>query len=243
MIPSAAGVVTALRPESRSLTRHSRAPVSGNTRVMVSGIGRENAYRAACRLVDDGARALVSWGCAGALSSELAAGDLCLPGTILSVDGRGLDVDTGWRDRVQRALGSGFHVRTAPLLGSDRLAVAPAYKAELARRFANAIAVDMESAGVATAATERGVPFLVVRAIVDTRAVTLPPSVIRAVESKGGVRLPRMLAHALMHPRELPAHFALAAGFGAALATLRRAARLLGAGLAFEDPPAIGIGH
>jgi len=64
-------------------------------------------------------------------------------------------------------------------------------------------AVDMESAGWARAAASRGVPYVVVRGILDRAEDELPGFLSRCLAPGGGVSRRRVVTHALIHPRDL----------------------------------------
>jgi len=97
------GIIAALPQEARCLPEFSRCrrnranplPVrSGDLMLMISGSGQERAYHCARILIDRGVGALVSWGCAGALSEHLQPGTLLLPEHIVSASERILYTDS-----------------------------------------------------------------------------------------------------------------------------------------------------
>jgi adenosylhomocysteine nucleosidase len=228
-----AGFVVALPEECRSLTaRRSHAgdcfELGDRRLVCVAGMGSENAAHAAHRLVEAGARGLVSWGCAAALSPTLKPGDLCLPAEILDTRARRWAASGPWHARARRALQGSVDLSPGTLLTADRPAATSAEKSSLAVQF-QAIAVDLESAAVAAVAQERRVPFLAVRAIADPADMGLPRAVIRATDAAGTVRRSVLFAHVLLHPGEVGALLRLASQFRAALRTLTRTADRMGA--------------
>ncbi|MGH8472465.1 MAG: hypothetical protein ACREVJ_08455, partial [Gammaproteobacteria bacterium] len=93
------GIVTALPVEARCIAK-ALGSVPGLTRLgdtllYVSGIGQARARQAAEMLVAQGARALLSWGTAGALASFLRPGDVIVPDTLLVSDAP-FPVDAAW---------------------------------------------------------------------------------------------------------------------------------------------------
>ena len=84
---SVTGVVAALEFEARSLGRASRraglCALGDGSLLRVSGVGGDNAARAARELVAAGAGALLSWGVAGARDPALTCGAVLLPAEIL----------------------------------------------------------------------------------------------------------------------------------------------------------------
>lgn len=69
---------------------------------------------------------------------------------------------------------SGFHCRAGPLLTVAEIAMTPRDKTAAAQNYAGALAVDLESAAFAQVCQGAGLPFLVVRAILDPLDFSLP---------------------------------------------------------------------
>jgi len=222
------GVVAALDMEARSFRLRTRRrdgvfEVGDGTLVAVSGMGRTAAAGAARSLVDAGATALVSWGLAGGLDPRLLAGTICLPSVVASPDGAMFATDVHWREILIAALGGRLAVVGGKLLCS---AVAIDDAAAKAAVFAEtgAAAVDMESAGVAQVAESKRLPFVAVRAIVDTAGDSLP-SAVMAAGSEGTVRFTRLALGILRAPREIAPLLRLAWRYRAAARALGAVAR------------------
>ncbi|MCW5751132.1 MAG: hypothetical protein KIT81_08290 [Alphaproteobacteria bacterium] len=160
----------------------------------------EKAMVEAARLADAGAGALLSFGIAGGLEPDLVPGSLVVATEIVTEDGRH-PCHPALRDWLQALLPE---ARLAPVFGSDRPAASPADKASLRAR-SGAVAVDMESAAVASIAGRRGLPFAVLRAIADPPERTLPPAALDAVDDNGRPAIGRVLRALLRRPWELPA--------------------------------------
>jgi adenosylhomocysteine nucleosidase len=190
---SATGVVAALAFEARSLgscRRRAAGPcvLRDGSLLCISGVGADNAARAARELAAAGAQALLSWGVAGALDPALSAGAVLLPAEVLHPMGAAgtaplqrYPTSRGWRERVAAALQPHAPVSAGALLTS----VLPVSDARLKARLfqdTGAVAVDMESAAVAQVAAEYQLPFVTLRVIVDTAAVSLPLSVTRMID-------------------------------------------------------------
>jgi adenosylhomocysteine nucleosidase len=225
---STAGVVAALDMEARSLRPMTRRrdglfETGDGTMVAVSGMGRAAAVGAAGALVDAGATALVSWGMAGGLDPRLQAGAICLPSLVVSRDGAAFPTNLHWREILAAAIGQRFIVVSGRLLTS---AVAIEDVAAKAAAFGEtgAAAVDMESAGIAQIAELKKLPFVAVRAIVDTAADTLPRAVM-AAGAEGRVRLARLILGIAASPREIAPLMRLAKRYRAATRALRAVAR------------------
>jgi adenosylhomocysteine nucleosidase len=224
---SRVGVVTGLRVEARCLR-------GLNLRVAYSGGSSERARAEAARLVAEGAAGLVSFGCAGGLGPELRPGDLLLPETVRAPDGRSLPTDPLWRERLRLLLERGGLGTTGGTLAGSEEVVATAGDKRRLLEATGALAVDMESHEVAAIASRAGIPFLVVRAIVDPHDAVIPQAALETLRPDGRVRLRGILGGAVRQPAQLIALFRLARDSATALATLRRAARLAGPGLAYD---------
>jgi adenosylhomocysteine nucleosidase len=223
------GIVTALAAESRPLGRlraggGSFGTLVDGTRVAVSGIGGAAAARAASRLVESGVRALVSWGMAGGLDPLLAAGTLVLPREVISSGGARFVTAQEWRERVGAALAARQAVSAGSLLSCGEPIGAPAQKAAAFRTTA-AVAVDMESFAVAEIAARHLLPFIAVRAIVDTAQDSLPPFLTAAAVAAGAVRGPQVVGALLRAPGELSALLRLLRRYRAARGALLAVAR------------------
>jgi adenosylhomocysteine nucleosidase len=233
------GFVIALPAEARTLGRQrvgfdDLVELPGGHRLIVSGTGPNHAQSAASRLLEHKVDALVSWGCAAALDHSLNAGDLVLPDRIMTPDGIEHAVCPEWHENVRQALAPVLRVTTGPLLGSAEIVASSAEKQEL-HFTKGAVAVDMESAAVASVATAQSLPFLAFRAIADSACMNLPYSVTVALDERGTVNLTKLLRYALVHPAEFVALARLGKAFYAAASTLRRTAHLLRNDLLFPS--------
>ncbi len=85
----------------------------------------------------------------------------------------------------------------------DRVLGRAAEKHELGVR-TGAIAVDMESAGAARAAQERGIPWLAVRTISDALEDSLPFDFNALADPNGNVSYHRVILATLTHPARIP---------------------------------------
>ena len=184
----------------------------------LSGIGRAAASAAAQALVDAGASALMSFGMAGGLDPKLEPGSVVIPRELLSSDGVRFAASQAWREQVAAAIRPLCAVTEGNLLTSSHAIETPADKAA-AFRDSGAVAVDMESAAVAEVAAKHNLPFIAVRAIVDTAADTLPRAVVAASRA-GSVRIARLIGGLILAPREIVALIRLAQRYRIAMRTL-----------------------
>lgn len=174
------GIVAALEMECRWIG----AP---EPLVELSGVGDARAENAAHRLVDRGARALVSWGVAGGLDPDLAPGTVVLPDAVVHTDGSSQEVDLAWRDRLMERVSGQVVTSTSSLYHASSVITSPDEKRAVYERV-GAGAVDMESAAVAAVASEMGIPFVVVRVVVDAAGVRLPEVALTMCDEGGRLK-------------------------------------------------------
>lgn len=222
---STLGVITGLKFEAEILRKAVKrkktimpllASVAGN---------QQRAYDMACGFVEQGAKGLISFGIAGGLSHEAPVGTLILPGLVICTKGLEYHPDKTWRSAYLGRL----PLRMAPATG-PLISLPIALERELDKRAAHektgALGVDMESFGVARAAKDCAVPFIVVRAISDSVTDTLPASLVPAMAEDGSIRTGTLMKGIVKNPSDL-VHLP---GFGIKTAranrTLRRAALL-----------------
>jgi len=240
------GIVAALEAEARALgtaRRHMNRVLRlhDGTLLAISGIGAEAAVHAARRLVDAGVRGLVSWGMAGALDPALRAGDLVLPSAVITPDVGPISMSAGWREWLAaRLVETLTHPRAAPIavcggvLLTSPVALDTVAAKAAALRTTLAVAVDMESAAIATVAVDRGLPCIAVRAIVDTAADCLPRAVLAASRA-GQIRISGLARELLRSPKDIAPLLRLVGRYRAAKRTLLCVARV---GLNFPQPGA-----
>ncbi|HJY07516.1 MAG TPA: hypothetical protein VJ323_14450, partial [Bryobacteraceae bacterium] len=101
------GIITAMRIEARCITSlhlpfNQKISLGENAAIWLCGMGEEAACDAAEGLRMGGASALMSFGFAGALDSNLRPGHLILPESVHA--DRSLQVDLSWRDSLRQCL-------------------------------------------------------------------------------------------------------------------------------------------
>ncbi len=197
----------------------------------VVGGGRSNALAAAIEHeIRAGARAVISFGVAGALVDGLQPGALVVADAVVDGSIR-YPVDTAWSDAIARRL-PGAH--RLVLAGSGTIVAGVADKVAL-HSATGAGAVDMESHVAATSAARHGLPFVVLRAIADPADRSLPPAALIAMNAKGGVDLRGVLGSLARDPFQLPRLLRIGLDAQRALRSLDRAHRTLGVRLGYLD--------
>jgi adenosylhomocysteine nucleosidase len=194
-------------------------PVGGaaaETAILLTGSGRVAAAAATVQAIDElRPKSVISTGFAGGTRDSLLTGNLVLATEVFQLEGAPFFWD---RDRM-----NGPVIPDPALLSMARSAVemagvdfqmgtlvtlpTVAKTAGMKRWLGNkvgATAVDMESFAVGQAAEEAGVPFLAVRAIVDSLNMDLPDIVSQVGQTPTGNRLVPFLRHLSRHPHRLP---------------------------------------
>lgn len=191
--------------------------------------------RALAAALARGASGVISFGTAGGLAADLAAGTLIVADAIDGPAGR-IPIDPAWRERIVSKLAA------APLDAPWQCGVLAGVAAPLTHteqkaalnRARGALAVDMESHVAAMMAQAHGLPFMACRAIVDPAWRALPAAAIAGLRDDGTTALMPILASLARAPSQLGAMIRLAGDARAARATLTEARRILG--LAFARP-------
>jgi hypothetical protein len=93
----------------------------------------------------------------------------------------------------------------------------------------------MESHIVGRIAAESGLPFAILRVIVDPAEHQLPPAALVGMRSDGAIDVSAVVVSLAGNPGQLPALMRLAVDTGRARAALLRCHNLLGPGLGFGD--------
>ena len=216
----ATGIVTGLEREARCLRSF---PGGGPPRAVACyGPGPAAAAAAAAALLAQGCGALASCGVAGGLDPGLRAGDVVVAETVAATDGSLVTTDPIWRQALLSCLREkgGHRCVGGRLAGLDQPLMTVVEKAACARHL-TACAVDMESTAVGRAAAAAGVPFLVVRVVLDAADRPIPAWLAATLDERGRPQPHRLLAGVARHPGDLPALLRLAGDERRALAALR----------------------
>jgi len=170
----------------------------------MTGDGARNASRAVASLCDRvRPAALLGAGVAGALSSDLAVGEIVASRRVLDFEGEARPPDAELLSRAAEI----SNARPGTLVTVERPLVAVKEKSALSATLngSGPAAADMESAAWARAAASRGVPYLVLRAICDRADEDLPDYLARCVGSDGGIRRSAVVLSAVARPGTIPA--------------------------------------
>jgi len=186
-------------------------------KLVISGAGLESSYRAARRLLECcRLRGIVSIGFAGGLTDSLSRGDVVIAERVI-------DARTGETFRCIDALTLVATARRGDLLCAARVITSTMEKHSLAAEW-NALAVDMESAGVARAAAESGVAFSAIKAVTDAAGRSISIDFARCQSDDKSFSLRKIVIEGLRTPNGIRDLWSLARG-------ARVAARALAAAL------------
>jgi hopanoid-associated phosphorylase len=215
------GIVVGLPQEAAILKR-----VLGKATPPLACAGAQPARAAqgTAELVAGGASMLLSFGLAGGLDPALQPGDIIVGAGVVGIDGTMHETDDALAQRLCAALDeNGCRWSAGLVAGADQALATPAAKQALSAS-TGAVIVDMESHAVGAV----GLPFAILRVVVDPAERALPASVLAAIDSHGHVKVAALMAELLRRPREIGALLALARDNGPARASLRRAAAAAG---------------
>ncbi len=181
-----------------------------------------------------GCSAVLSFGIAGGLDPDLAAGDVVVATGVVA---------GGMRWPAHRTLAEvlagslsagGVGVTLADIAGVDAPLLDTAAKAS-ARRETGAAVADMESHVAAEFAARHGLMFAGLRIVCDPAARSMPAMVAKALRPDGGVDRYAVLTDLLRKPRQIASLTRLAGEARASFRVLGRCRDLLGIGRGLPD--------
>ena len=173
------GFITGLTAEARWLR-------NAGFMVCVGGGSPLGAERAAEALVRQGAQGLISFGLAGGIEPGLTAGSILVPPAVTEAHSI-YPVDY----RLMAFLGGPVGGK---LLYAGKRVAASVHDKELIYRRHNPAAIDLELGAVARTARKHGLPFAVLRAVVDPADFALPPAALVGLKDNGMVNLPAIFS-------------------------------------------------
>lgn len=143
-------------------------------------------------------RGLVSFGVAGALSSELRSGDVIIASQIVTKN-RILPTDDVWSAWLLSAIPNSIY---APLAGLDAAVLAGAARADLGA-FSGAVAIDTESHTVAGYAARHGMRFVSLRIVIDGTHRNVPPVAVACIANDGATEIRQLGRLLLARPADV----------------------------------------
>jgi len=186
--------------------------MAGSQEIMVvtGGIGLRRTQRVLEQFVDVPLAAVLSIGCAGALIPGLLTGQLilspevCMHSAEKDMQLQRFPVDAQLLVQARSAaVKVGIPIAEGSLFTSPKVLWTPEEKIQRGQE-TGAIAVEMESGVHAAFAASRGLPFLVLRVVLDGVDMRLP-AVRGLTTPEGEVRALRAALYVTTHPHHLPA--------------------------------------
>ena len=216
--------------EVRSLTRQlvpfaRQVSLREDVSLYLSGVGQAPSRLGAESLLKGGACALLSWGSAGGLVSGIRPGSIILPKNVIAADQTNYPVNLKWHECLWSRLTGHLDLHSEPLAESIQVLAYPEAK-EILYTQTGAIAVDMESASVASVARGAAVPFLAIRAIADSVDQAIPRAIQSAFDGFGRLNSFRVIRGLAKHPGDVLPLVRLGFGFRAAHGSLAAVRRL-----------------
>jgi adenosylhomocysteine nucleosidase len=173
-----------------------------------------------------GAVGIISFGIAGGLAPDLAAGDWVVGSGVWA--GKVFHpADQRWVRRLLDALPGAV---LAEIAGADAPIATASDKRRLRAR-TGAAAVDMESHIAARIAAAHQLPFAICRTVIDDAHRDLPPAALVGLRDDGTPDVPAVSRSLVRQPGQLPALARIAMDAWVARQALHRGRSLLGAGL------------
>lgn len=180
--------------------------LSGQTFLLVtSGMGVRRASTAARNLVEmHSAQMLISFGIAGAVEADLQVGDVItaeavcrlnqgIPEPLITLD--------SWPQAAREAAVQALSRRGARLLiGTAVTTGGSQIKDHLLEKMTRPI-LEMETAGIAQAAAEKGIPLLSLRAISDGPCAPIPFDLGQIMDENANPKAGRILSAIAHHPK------------------------------------------
>jgi hopanoid-associated phosphorylase len=178
--------------------------------------------------IKGGVLGIISFGIAGGLAPELAAGQWVAAAAIETAQ-QLFPTDGAWTRCLLERLPGAVH---AAIVGLDDPVADPSDK-RLLHAQTGAAAVDTESHIAARIAAAHRIPFVACRTIIDAADTPLPPAALIGLRPDGTADVAAVFRSVVRQPGQLPALVRTALDAWIARAALLRGRRMLGAGLGF----------
>ncbi len=194
-----------------------------------SGIGMKRADDAALALLAaESPSLLISFGIAGALKNDLQIGDVVMIRSVMLLDAgtRGLPVPlAAFSTEAQQAITDAMRLRHVQLAWGSAYTTRGSQIVKMDLPEMENPVLEMETAAIAHAAAQHGIPLLALRAISDNPAQPLPINPDAVMDENYRLQIGKMIRILILHPKillragRMQRNSALAAG-NAALAVL-----------------------
>ncbi len=217
------GVLTGLACEVDCLPNQSNKML-----IACAGAMPYKAEHLSKHLIDQGCKALLSFGIAGSLVPGVQVGDTVVSTGVINAKRDVFFADSSWLQRVVALLDQEpSSVHEGLIYGSDKIISTPQLKSEIYAN-SNAVCVDMETYYMALAASRASIPFLAIRVISDDTSSSIPSAALGVIGESGRPLLGRVIRRLVRHPNQITALMALSRDMETALEILRRVPGILG---------------
>jgi adenosylhomocysteine nucleosidase len=175
-----------------------------------TGMGPANAEATARRLFEEGSfAAALALGVAAGLTPPLRTGDLIVGNQVIlhRRDGsapESFTCDSGLQESALQAIrrtSDRYHL--GPIATVNQIALTAEEKRRLAAE-SGAMAVDMESGAIASVASDRAIPFLAIRVILDPVDENLEVAFDQFLDARGEPRPLPLIRYIITHPLAVP---------------------------------------
>jgi adenosylhomocysteine nucleosidase len=167
--------------------------------LVVTGMGKENARRAAEAAISGEHKACIGAGFAGALRPTLKIGDVLVARAVREL-GKSKTLECSRNLFMAAYENQGIEAKM--FLTADHV-VGTAEEKQRLSPFAEA--VDMESFATISVAMEKKVPFVAVRVISDRFDQDMPVEIETTLDEHGRVKIGGVMKHVAAHPLQIPA--------------------------------------
>ncbi len=198
----------------------------------VYGQKRDAYVRQLNNLARTGARGIISFGVAGGLSPSLKPGTVVVASSVITAK-TSFATDARWSQSLQNALKHA--VSGLPIFAADGTVMTVLEK-EALWKGTGAAAVDMESGAAAEVAERYGLPFAVLRVIIDPAHRSIPVSAAVGARENGTTDALAVMRSLVRRPRDLGEIIRLADDARRANRSLFRCRHALGPFFSLLDP-------
>jgi len=198
---------------------------------VVRGLNRRRFLRELHAQATRGARGIISFGVAGGLSPKLETGDVVVASAVHTAEGIFRTCEA-WSASLLAALP---HARYLPVFGAMGPVLTPLEKEALWNETGSAT-VDVESRDAAEVAAHYGMPYAVVRIVLDPADREIPLSALSGVDDAGNTCAKSLFKALAQRPQDIPGMLRIAAEGRKATQSLLRTRQALGPCFSFYGP-------
>ncbi len=175
-----------------------------NCLLVTSGMGLRRASEATRYLIESySPRLLISFGIAGAVEADLAIGDVVVPEAYCKLEHGvpgALQMLNPWPDIAMKAAAFTAYSRGVRLLTGTAVTTGGSQVSVDKLRELKHPVLEMETAGIAPVAAEKGIPFLSIRAISDGPRAPIPFNLSEIMDEDANLQVRKALAAIARHP-------------------------------------------